>query len=432
MEILELQSTLSALWQQLGGNPANRAMVVARLLVNHADPTTKKIFTNLIECGTPPSPARTEALGLLFPQNVLSHIHAVSTPVTPRASSLKLRVEPEIGRLTVALHMAAVYRMWIVGRDLTRRATGSGKITKHDLLTEFDELGIVYTRRHFNRLLKQGAGLFWTVYQESIYLHSLPRVAKAVLGEAENRYIATDTNLPGVRDVYLDVSGSLEAWEARLYAGWIAYRGYTHDITISREAISRLFGRTQETVRHWESTRLQGVIQKQFNFAQCPDTERYFDYIPDHAQAYVTRIVHKGAVKDVVRLFWQLPNTYHALIEIHSHKGQAAKVRQAVKSESPASEKRGGNYRLYFTPEQLKRRFRSLKFRMGLAGDVNKPVYVFVGQHRYTHRRIFEITNSGFLFTSASERVQAVQERAFFAQQTTKFERLRRTKRNIA
>lgn len=430
METLELQSTLSALWQQLGSNPANRALVIARLLLNHADPTTKKIFADLIERGTPPSPSRTEALELLFPKTVLSHIHQVSTPVVSRASSLKLRVEPEIGRLAISLHMAAVYRMWIVGRDLTRRATGSGKITKQALLAEFDVLGIVYTRRHFNRLLKQGAGLFWTVYQDSIYLRSAPHVAQAVFGEAENQHIETDTNLPGVRDVYLDVSGSLEAWEARLYAGWIAYRGYTHDITISRIAVSRLFGRTQETIRHWEATRLQGVIQKQSNFAQCPDAERYFEYLPDHAQAYVARIVHKNAIKDVVRLFWQLPNTYHALIEIHPHKGQAAKVRQAVKSESPASEKRGGNYRLYFTPEQLKRRFRSLKFRMGQSGDVNKPVYVFVGQHRYTHRRIFEVTNSGFLFTSASERVAAVQERGFFAHQTVKFKRYGRTKSN--
>jgi hypothetical protein len=126
----------------------------------------------------------------------------------------------------------------------------------------------------------------------------------------------------------------------------------------------------------------------------------------------------------VVRVYWQLPNTYHALIETHPHKGQAARVRKAVNGNAPASKKQGGQHRLYFTPDQLKRRFRSLKFRMGLAGDVNKPVYVFLGEHRHTQRRMFEVNNSGFVFTSASERAAPQVEAALFARQQAKLGRL--------
>jgi hypothetical protein len=430
VETSQLQSVLSALWQQLGSNPANRALVIARLLVNHADPPTQKHYVDLIERSTPPCQERNAALALITPKQPLSHIHEPPEVVSPCVISLKLRAEPEIGRLTIGLYRAAEYRVWIIGRDLTRRDTGSGKINKTALLTALDQLGIVYTRRHFNRLLKQGDGLFWVVYQQTIYLRSAPHVAQAVFAAAENRGLATETNLPGVRDVYVDMSGSLEAWEAQLYAGWIAYRGYTHDLPISRATLSRLFHRTRQTIQRWENQRLHGIVTKQPNYAQCPDIERYYDYIPDHAQAYVARIVFKNRIQDIVRLFWQLPNTYHSLIDTHPYKGQAARVRKAVNGEPPVSKKRDGHYRRYFTPEQLKCRHRSLKFRMGRSGDVNQPVYVFLGQHRVTQKRMFEVTNSGFYFTSASERVAPQVEHAFFARQEAKFERLRQLRSN--
>lgn len=419
VETLELQSVLSALWQQLAGNPANRARVIASVLVHHADSTTKKIFADLISRDTPPCPARSEALALLVPKQPVLHIQLKIESPSPAPHTL--RVEPEIGRLAIALHWAAHYRLWIIARDLTRRATGSGKITRNELLAELDRLRISYTRRHFNRLLTQGNTVFWQSFEDVLYLRSLPKVAQAVVRAAEQRHLAIDTNRPGVRDVYLTVSGSLEAFEAQLYSGWIASRSIDRDITIARETQAQLFGRTEQTIRRWEDVRLQSIVTKQSNFAQCPDVERYFPYLPDHAQAYVARIEHKGKIHDVVRLYWQLPNSYHSLVKLHPCRGQAAKVRRAVNSETPASLKRGGNYRLYFTPDQLKSRFHSLKFRMGLAGDVFKPVYVFLGQHRHTHRRIFEVTNSGFIFTDASERIAAVQERAYFRRQAAKF-----------
>jgi hypothetical protein len=428
VETSQLLALLPDLWRQLERNPANRALVFARLLDNHADEPIKNIYADLIERSTPPCQELRDALALIFPKKPFSHIHEPSPP-PPCAVSLKLRAEPEIGRLTIGLYQAAEYRIWIVGRHLTREATGSGKITKTALLSALDQLGIVYTRRHFNRLLKQGDGLFWVVYYQNIYLRSAPNVARAVFRAAENRKLATETNAPGVRDVYLDVSGSLEQWESQLYAGWIAYRGYSRDLPISRAKLSHLFGRTRQTIQRWEDTRLQGVVTKQPNFAQCPDIERYYDYIPDHAQAYVARIVFQNRVQDVIRLFWQLPNTYHSLIDTHPYKGRAAKVRKAVNGEPPVSRKRDGHYRVFFTEEQLKRRHASLKFRMGRLGDVFRPVYVYRGQHRASQKRIYEMTNSGFWVTSASERVASHIELAFFDRQKAKFDALQRKRR---
>jgi hypothetical protein len=413
VETTPFASVLSALWQQLASNPSNRALAIAQLLKNHpVDELTREMFVGRISRLTPPGEARTDALRLLSPP--LSHIQ-IPIPTQFVEQQQLIRVDPELDRLVLSLSCAAEFRLWIVGRDITRHENGSGIVSKQALRARIRASGVVYTPRHYNRLLAAGNGLFWHLNGSEIYLRSIVKVSRDLVQQADEVGLLLEDNLPGVREVYLDVSGSLEQWEGTMYAGWIASRGYTKDLTISRETQAMLFNRDENTIRRWEKNWLENIVTKRENFAQCPDIDHYFPYLPEHAQAYVARVPWRGQVQEAVRLRWQLPNTYHAAISHHPHKGQAAKVRRAVRAVFPASEKRGGHLRRYLSSaEKLKRLYRSLKFRMGLLGDVNQPVYVYMGVHHRTRAGMFEVTNTGFLFTHPNERLSPEQEQEAF------------------
>ena len=174
-----------------------------------------------------------------------------------------------IFRLAISLSCAAEFRLWIVGRDITRCANGSGIISKKALKARLKALGVSYTPRHFNRLLAHGARLFWHRTAHTIYLRSIINVARDLVQASP-----IHDNFPGVRDVYLDVSGTLEEWEAMLYAGWIAHRSYSSDITIARETQAVLFNRHENTIRRWEQTHLAEVISKHINYAHASDLDR--------------------------------------------------------------------------------------------------------------------------------------------------------------
>ena len=141
--------------------------------------------------------------------------------------------------------------------------------------------------------------------------------------------------------------------------------------------------------------------------------------LPGHAQPYLARIHTAAGTTQKIRIAWQIPNTYHADIQRHPHNGQAKKVRKAAHSTlDPADTQSGGQVRLYYpSQKKLKARVRSLKFRMGLLGDVNRRVYVYLGKHRRSKRGVFEYTNRGYPITSPDEREKPETEALYFAVQ---------------
>ena len=137
-----------------------------------------------------------------------------------------------------------------------------------------------------------------------------------------------ERNRPGTREMYVPVAGSLEQWEAQLYAAWFAYR---NNPTISRSELSHLFGRDKTTLRHWEQARLAGQLTVRHNYAQCPNVDEFFQHIPHYATSYTAWVRWKGAPRKIARIRWQLPNTYLVgAIKQHHKKGQASKVRRRV------------------------------------------------------------------------------------------------------
>ncbi len=349
-------------------------------------------------------------------------IFDVTPQILPPCQQKSIRVDWEVGRLSISLQLAHQFRLWVLARDITRSEQGSGVITRRSLWEKVQAYRIPCTKRHFNRLLKDSYGLFWYCVGKRLYLRGIQPVSAIMTEMAREQGIMTETNLPGNRDVLLDPSGSLEAWEAILYAGWIAGRSEKGkwDVTIARETLEGLFGRDQTTLRRWEQNRLQHIIAIQHNIVQYvpDDDEASIEHIPDHAQPYLAQIRTTKGIAHETRLMWQIANTYHSTIESHSKKGQATKIRKAAQSiDDPANSKRGGKARLYFqSSKKLKAHQRSRKFRMGLLGEVNRPVYVFLGRHERSRRGVFEWTNRGEPITSAGERATPLNEAVYFSE----------------
>ena len=318
--------------------------------------------------------------------------------VRPQVIALdhRLRSDPELGRLTVALQRAHQYRLWIVGREMTRQADGSGRIHKTDLRTKLAFYSIEGTDRHVRRILAAGEGLFWRQdrkHPDRLYLVSWKQVSLKLLALAEAQKIEIGFNRPGTHEQLVDVSGSLQAWEARLYAAWIAHRDGAEGVSISRACQAALFGRSEKTIRQWEKRYLRGLVTKRTDYEQHPDDQRTPDelydlqnYIPDHAEPY-TAAMEQGMV---TRRYWQRPNTYTSSIDPHVHSGQARKVRKAV-NRAMSAETDGGPWRRNYTVEQHLKRVKSRKFRQGEDGDVMCPVHVYIGLDRRHEVGVWEL-----------------------------------------
>jgi len=415
----ELETTLQELWETLAGNPQHRARVIARLAAHHGDAAMGVWARERIERSTVGSVAKREALALLTSSDEQPEVRV-------DAAEYHIRVDPELGRLAIVLKQAHLFRLWCLARDLSkeRDATGqvvgsSGKVRRNALKRQLREIGSLYSDDHLNRLIRRGEGIFWNANRSQLYLRKPAHVAHHLTKQMQAAHPGEMTgNLPGVRDVYVSPAGSLEQWEATLYAGWHCHR---EDPTIARATLARLFGRTEQTLRNWEQRRLQGVVTPRHNYAQAPIADPFYDLYPEHAQRYATK-------RGEVRVTWQLPNTYCTRhIRQHPHQGQARKVRSSVKdclSDQPLA--LGGMHRsdpeppaiirrsepdpvgrLYF--DNAKRLQRYLKRHGGIR-------YLWRGERRYKFVRqgIFEATESGWVETEATERLNFKAEQAFF------------------
>ena len=307
-----------------------------------------------------------------------------------------IRVEPELGRAAIALKLAGLFRLYVVAREMTRRGDGSGRANKQTLREELRGYGVLYTREHFSRLLRAGESLFWNRSRKDLYLYKPARVAAAMAARDPAVFAS---NKPGVRDMYISPRGSHEAWEASLYAGWLAYR---NNPTIARETLAQLFGRSADTLRQWEAQHLTGQVTVRRNYTQCPhpnvEDARYFNYIPAHSQAYRGTVRFQGQWRVVTRLYWQTCNSYQVKgMRQHPRRGQAGKVRKAINDvlNQPANARRGGSLRFkrYFeTPEGLKR-------QVDKHGGV---YYLWCGENSKGHG-IFELNGTGFRQTQVNE-----------------------------
>ena len=318
------------LWNTLAGNPANRCLAIARVVTNHGSNELKQLVASLIKSETLPSDERTQALKLLHVDPLLPTLQPLIEQGISKPQPIRL--DPELGRIAIALKVTAPFRLWCIGRELTRSEQGSGHVNRDALRTALAKYNYKISNDHFSRILRDGVGMFWDIdrKQEKIYVRSPRRLAPLL---AEIAYIEDPalivTNLPGVRDLYISVSGSHEEFEASLYNGWMAHREAP---TISKKVLITLFGRSEDTLRRWEQTRLQDILTVRANYAQYHvQPNEWASVIPTHAQPYLANSIKEGRYTQVTAFRWRISNTYipHG-IKQHPNWGQAKKVRRNV------------------------------------------------------------------------------------------------------
>ena len=315
-----------------------------------------------------------------------------------------IRVDPELARISIGLNLASQCRLWLVARHINRADSGSGKLSKKQFKATLKEFGIHYTPQHLRKLIKSGLNLFWNEDRDSLYLRSWKHVACGLTQIAIEKHPNLLSNKAGVREVLLSPNGSLEQWEATLYAGWMYYRD---NPIIARDTLEGLFNRTPETLRRWEQTRLQKTITIQKNYAQCAFMDTVDKINPERLNSYIAK-TDEGLN---LRLIWQMPNTYKTKgIKEHQHRGQSKRVRKAVNEQlqQPANKWRGGSpvVKLYFDSAKNLKTF--LKKHDG-------AYYLWHGRNRHKHG-IYEATETGIWETQVNERVQFGTERRIKAE----------------
>ena len=421
---------IERLWSDLAHDPAQQALACAALCRDSPPQLAAwlkaKILADLPDTlfkqlvFAEPLDGRIEAL------NILAEVHAPPRPqATPKTipssktakrgeqgnqqlslcgipirviadnADRQLRSDPELGRLAIALWLAHQYRLWIVARELDRQSGGPGCVTKSQLKKKLKFYGITYTDRQLRRLFALGEGIFWRQdrkHRDRLYLISWQNAGLNLVTQAQAQGIEIGFNRPGTPQQLVEVSGSLQAWQARLYAAWIGYRAGEEGLSIARNTQARLFNRSPKTIRQWERHYLQGIVTKRYDYEQHPDEVRsqnaLYDlqpHIPAHAQPYST-FTNQGRVQ---RRYWQRPNTYTSAIQSHRHRGQARKVRQKVNAGVSADQPTADPQRQNYTLATHRKRVKSQRFRQGLDGDVMAPVHVYLGE--YQGRGIWEL-----------------------------------------
>lgn len=154
-------------------------------------------------------------------------------------------------------------------------------------------------------------------------------------------------------------------------------------------------------MRRWESL-LEKYLKVRANYAQCAFYEIAETLQPARLDTYVA-MTSQG---EVMRLRWQLPNSYIVKrIKTHRHRGQSKKVRKVINHQlqQPVNLRRDGLpvCKLYFDKPKSLQDY--LKHYDGIR-------YLWRGENHHRHG-IFEATDRGWGETMSKERVSFRYER---------------------
>jgi len=334
-----------------------------------------------------------------------------AAPVEERPSITTIAVDPELARLAIGLKQAPQFRLWMVLLQMVRD-TNRLRISRADLVAALPKYGIKVSERNLRRWLRQGHGLFWNVTDEFIYFISYEKVAHALVKMALEKNLPDliETNQPGKRGMYIDVSGSLQRFEAHIYAAWLAYREVP---AIARSTLSALFNREARILRQWDKLANIKVITNEVQF-----TSNHFADVPEHAYMYQAKI---GNGKTETRFRARMSNTYRPpSIQEHLERGQSRRVfrtiREYLESIEPAGgcERGGGSDAPIGGLKPTGRRYfaslRRAKSHAKHKGDCER--YVFLGQDKYG-RHIWDYSPDGRQRTRTGEAVPLRKQRKF-------------------
>ena len=214
-----------------------------------------------------------------------------------------IATHPELNRIAVKQGIDAQYLLWAVLRQVVADSGLSSHFTREQVYSLALEVGLSWTRRHFNRVLDQGNYLFWTVGATKIYVRSFKRVYNRLADE-------TAAGIPSALWVKIQPHKSALKRRSEFYWSWFISRGKQ---TIARDTLRDLFGLSHDQQRAYEDELGKRLI---INTNYCHiDADLYksaLNNIPGHAYSFIQEKFADNRVSETNVIAYQLPNTYTA------------------------------------------------------------------------------------------------------------------------
>lgn len=228
---------------------------------------------------------------------------------------MNINVTPEIARLALQTKTEIACYVWFVLRQTTNDNNGSSVFTKLELHDALRAAGFSRTKRHINRIIQQGTGIYWnTDSNHRVFIRNKTRVIHNLIS------IATHTEIKYLHDVTIPSVSDTQQIRAYFYASWFCARG---EVTIARDTITELFGLSRDQQRAYESL-LSDVFLVKSNYkyynSLC-ENRAAVDALgfSDHSHTIqASRVLHDAIRVNYHATFDDLPNTY--LVRIHSLK----------------------------------------------------------------------------------------------------------------
>ena len=210
---------------------------------------------------------------------------------------------PELNRIALKQQIDAEYLLWCVLRHTVAARGLSSHFSREQVYCIALAHGLSWTRRHFNRVITQGDGIFWKAGKSLIFLTSFKRVYDA-LADKEAAAVASP------RFVLIKPHKSALERRAEFYWSWFISRG---ESTIARESLRDLFGLSDDQQRSYEKL-LGKRIKINTNYCHV-DADLYkndLKNIPGHAYNFIQEKFTDNRVEYVNVIAYQLPNTFTA------------------------------------------------------------------------------------------------------------------------
>lgn len=214
-----------------------------------------------------------------------------------------IATHPELNRIAIKRQIDGEYLLWSVLRQMVAERGLSSHFERNDVYALALEVGLSWTRRHFNRILQRGNYLFWTVGQSVLYLRSFKRVYNRLADENAAR-------IPSSQFVMIKPQKSALERRAEFYWSWFVVRG---EQTIARDTLRDLFGLSHDQQRSYEKLLGRRLLIKT-NYCHV-DSDLYkndLKYIPGHAFNFIQERFQDNKVELINVLAYQLPNTFIA------------------------------------------------------------------------------------------------------------------------
>lgn len=309
-----------------------------------------------------------------------------STIQQPSTDPCKVLVDAGLSPLVAHVSSFGLYRLWLAFQHINREQfNGQGWIPVYIPYTGLSVFGIDYSTRQVQRLIADGAGAYWTVADGKLFLTGYSALWELLTKRAiEQGRPDIAEAAQTTRRVYVDLSGALGNFTARLYAAWMGTRHRDGTLTASRRFLAELWNVDENTTRRWDKATGITAAENYAQYAGC-----HGGLLPDHAYPYI-----EGDGSQAWS--WRIPNTYHAVVpQDHPHAGQRRKARKArnhiLRTVQPLETIREGLLRTgrrYFVASNVVTVFKAINRHLRREGDVEAQHYGLLGQRRGKHSSV--------------------------------------------